>query len=240
MAQQTAATNALLTQIRERGYWRVVIRPAHFAPKHIRDIEALYALVEERAVRFQGWEYPRAGQAATIRLGNDWVEQTIDQRRHKEYWRFYQSGQFIDYVGIAEDWHALSVRWAARVVDQYQKLLPVYDTLYRLTEVFEFAARLALSSIYNSGEGMRVEVLLTDLKDRSLYNDSHRYIRLGDSRPATLERFQKPIDLPPSALIADARGLALREAERLFSRFNWDPTPGLLRSMQEEFTGQSR
>ena len=239
MAQQTAATNALLTQIRERGYWRVVIRPAHFAPKHIRDIEALYALVEERAVRFQGWEYPRAGQAATIRLGNDWVEQTIDQRRHKEYWRFYQSGQFIDYVGIAEDWHALSVRWAALVVEQSQKLLPVYDTLYRFTEVFEFAARLALSSIYNPGEGMRVEVLLTDLKDRSLYNDSHRHIRLGDSRPASRDRFQESIDLPPSALIADARGLALREADRLFSRFNWDPTPGLLRSMQEEFTGDS-
>jgi hypothetical protein len=240
VTQSTASATALLNRIREHGYWRIVIRPARFAPEHISDIKALHALVKDLAVRFQGWEYPRIGQAATRHSGNDWVEQAVEQRHHKEYWRFYQSGQFIDYVGIAEDWHVLSVRWATRVVDQPEKLLPVYDTLYRFTEIFEFAARLALSNVYDPGESMRVEVLLTDLQDRSLYNDSQRYIRLGDSRPATLDRFQEPIDLPPSALIADARSLALREAERLFSRFNWEPTPGLLRSMQEEFTGQSR
>lgn len=239
MAQETATTNALLTRIREHGYWRVVIRPARFAPEHIPDLDALYNLVESRAVRFHGWEYPRVGRATTIRGGNDCVEQAVEQGHHHEYWRFYQSGQLIDYIGLAEDWNVASVRWGATALPHAEKSLPLYDTLYRLTEVFEFAARLALSETYAPGEGMRVELLLTSLLDRQLYNDAHphRYIRLGDTRPATLDRFHRVLDLSPVILIADARDLARREAGRLFSHFHWVPAPGLLRSMQEEFPG---
>ncbi|HET8631990.1 MAG TPA: hypothetical protein VFL91_31575, partial [Thermomicrobiales bacterium] len=63
----------------------------------------------------------------------------------------------------------------------------------------------------------------------------HTPIRLGEAREAHIEEFPYEEDLPRSELIADAHQLALQQAEQLFQRFGWSPTPGLLKRIQAEF-----
>ena len=44
----------ILSKIRERGYWRVVIRPTSFEEKHIPEYSELFRIVERNAVRCAG------------------------------------------------------------------------------------------------------------------------------------------------------------------------------------------
>lgn len=237
MAQQTTTVNPVLSQILERGYWRSVIRPLRFEQERIGDIRRLYPLVAERAVRFKSWDYPFSGSADTLRVANDWVEQSLVWNHHRDYWRFYQSGQFVHYRALAEDWGVIADRWATQTGGPPGALVPVYDTLYRFTEIFEFAARLAISEEYNAGSHLHVAVLVKNLNNRELYNDASVVGRrlLLSSKPAQAESYEHSLDLPVSELIAAPRSLALREAERLFRLFHWQPGLDLLQHMQEEF-----
>ena len=41
---------------------------------------------------------------STPEVMDDWVGQGIDWENYVEYWRFYQSGQFLHLDGMKEDW----------------------------------------------------------------------------------------------------------------------------------------
>jgi len=44
-----------LSKIRERGYWRVVIRPTFFEEKHIPEYSELFRIIEGKSVRLRVW-----------------------------------------------------------------------------------------------------------------------------------------------------------------------------------------
>ena len=51
-----------LARIRERGYWRVVIRPTSFDERHIPNYADLFPIVAKHSVRFRGWDYPHVDE----------------------------------------------------------------------------------------------------------------------------------------------------------------------------------
>lgn len=236
MAQQTITTHPTLGHIRERGYWRTLIRPARFEPERIGDPQTLPTLIERNATHFRGWEFPSYQPVPPLGHGNDWIECAVDRESRLEYWRLYQSGQFLHYAALSEDWHTMAFRWHTRPGTAAAALLPVYDTVYRLTEIFEFAANLGLSRLYDAGNTMHIALLLHPLQGRQLYNDadSQRHIFLTGVQPAREGAFQRSFDIPLGELIANARPLALQAAEQLFHLFHWQFTSGLLQRIQDE------
>jgi hypothetical protein len=135
------------------------------------------------------------------------------------------------------DWLDHAVFSAAPPDWQPGRYLPVVDILFSYTELFEFAARLALIEAYSISDWVHLEITLRGLSGRRLYSDTwpQTPIRLGEAREAQIEEFPYEEDLPRSELIADAHQLALQQAEQLFQRFGWSPTPGLLKRIQAEF-----
>src|SRR5262245_20730280 len=102
--QQVQHTRAipLLDQIYQRGYWRVVIHPGRFAQERIA-VPWLYPLLVECSVLLRCWDFPQTALAEP-RTQIDWIECDSDYGLYLEYWRFYQSGQFVDVHGMTEDW----------------------------------------------------------------------------------------------------------------------------------------
>ena len=236
MEQKTKLAIPVLQRIRERGYWRVVIRPGSFERERI-PFSALYPLLAERVVRFRGWEFPQLEPYGEFDPGQDWIAHGSERYgKYLEYWRFYQSGQFVDFEAIAEDWHDQSLPGPVPTDGAPGRLLPIFETVYHLTEIFEFAARLALTDAYGADDQIRVEILLRGLLGRQLYVDKPgRYLRLT-FKPAVLDELPYAVDLPRDEIVGEPRKLALQAAEQIFYRFQWQPTPGVLERMQEELT----
>jgi hypothetical protein len=228
-------TSPLLERIKQRGYWRVVIRPSRFERQRIPDRTMLYPLLRERVVRLRGWDFPQLEANPDYRRGQDWIDQESEWNYYLEYWRFYQSGQFIDFAGVKEDWRDHSELSPLPSNWQPGQLLPITDTVYHFTEIFEFAARLALTDIYAVDDRVHLEVSLHGLKGRQLYADDPKRALLFGLRPASVEEFAQTFEPSRIELIANTHELALQAASQLFDLFHWQPAPGVLQDIQAEF-----
>src|SRR6266516_1867616 len=156
---------ALDKEIRSRGYWRVNIRPSVFIAERaaLRDLEAI---ARDAVVQLRGWDYPHFPRDGVTR-GNDFIEAATEAAfiSHLEVWRLYQSGQFIHVFSMREDWvEGTPMPGLGNV--KPGTLLSYESTLYTITEIFLFAARLAQRMAL--GPEVIVEYSLVDLLNRKL------------------------------------------------------------------------
>jgi hypothetical protein len=222
----------LLNKIRSRGHWRVVIRPTRFHEARIDDILALYAIVQNASVDLRGWDFPHIDVHSQAHIDVEWVGQESEWDAFLEIWRLYKSGQFIDVAGMWHDWQDQST--VARAPEGWRSgaVLAVLDTLYRFTEIFEFAARLALTDA--GDELMHIEASVVGLQGRSLWMDSPKRMPMLRPRRAALDELPYRVDVLRTDLIAQPRELALKPALELFRRFGWEVTLDRLREFQAE------
>jgi hypothetical protein len=161
---------ALTAAIRERGHWRIVVRPATYVPARV-PYASLRQTIEKSVVHLRGWDFPHLDRQGGARHGNDWVGGETDWSYYKEVSWFSVSGQFVYLVGIHEDWvEDFKVGFAAHGLPTAGSWLGVGDTLFRCTEIFEFAARLALTDA--GADRMSIEVDIRNADGRRLWVDS--------------------------------------------------------------------
>ena len=218
--------SGLLDTIRSKGYWRVVIRPNHFVEQRVEDIAALKPILEKSSVRLRGWDFPHVNGKGKAYPDRDSIAQEFEWKEYHEFWRFYQSGQFIYYGGFVSDWRESASDHKG--VERHKTLRAV-DMVVRFTEVFEFAARLALTQVADTQT--HIEIKASGLKDRSIWFNPEKY----DPWPtlkAHVAEFRYEDDVPNAKLMAESRELALVAARELFKRFDWDPNLDVLRDMQ--------
>jgi hypothetical protein len=207
-------------------------------------------MIRQTKVSLRGWDYPHLSNRTEERgFGPDWVAAWSDFWGHLEYWRFYQSGQFLHLFGVREkveaQWHqklkavtrshlshSQNIDW-----DSVPGFIDTTNLLYCVTEIFEFATRLSQKGVYDSGltisiaiKGIRNFVLTTDW-DRGWfhYYAAHEDV-LGHSWTVTAEE-----------LVADSASYSLKAVEWFLERFGWlDPAMGVLRRDQQAFLSGRR
>ena len=159
----------------------------------------------------------------------DWIGQESEWERYLEVWRFYQSGQFVDLSGMREDWESESSLEFQSGRFTPRESLSVVGVVYRFTEIFELASRLATTEA--GDDQIRIDIVVKGVKGRALWIDPSR---VGFPREHTLSIGEIPyqIDVSRVELLADKRDLALKPAIELFRRFGWDPGLEILRDMQ--------
>src|SRR5207244_7494242 len=96
------SVTALTAAIREKGHWRIVVRPATYVPDRV-PYASLRQTIEKSVVQLRGWDFPHLDRQRGARHGNDWVGGETDWSYYKEAWRFSVTGQFVYLVGIHED-----------------------------------------------------------------------------------------------------------------------------------------
>lgn len=225
--------SSLLDKIKSRGYWRVVIRPQTFAEKRISEITELYPIVQNTSVSVRGWDFPHLDHRSQIHIDIDWIGQESEWEIYLEIWRFYQSGQFIDIAAMHEDWYDQR-RSIPAALDNWRPglILGIGNTLFRFTEIFEFAARLAMTQ--GGDDSMHIEISVNNLAGRKLWVDNPNRVPTFHDYTASIRELPYEIELSRTELIAAPRELALKPATELFRRFGWNPSQDILRDQQKE------
>ena len=227
--------NTLLEKIRSRGYWQVIVRPARFVSKRIPDISLLHPILQKTYVSLRGWDFPHLDSRRTLHIDIDWIGQEFEWEHYISVWRFYRSGQFIHVSGMPIDWRDQSSFWPADEQWKAGTLLGVGDAIFCFTEIYEFAARLALSDA--GDEQMHVNITVGNLEGRMLYVDSHRRFSFLRAYTSSIEKYPHSIDVSTSELIARPRDIALEAASELLKRFGYNGTIDSLRDWQSEIKG---
>ena len=222
----------ILQKLKSRGYWKVLIRPTDFVRTRVEDIQTLVDIIKKTAVEFRGWDFPHVSSHSGPSIGIDWIAQEVNWSEHVESWRLYQSGQFAFFGSMWEDWRDESIWEQPRSTWRPGAYLPVVDAVFRYTEIYEFAARLALT---DAGAGaMTISITVIGLQGRELRIDHPNRSGFSFPRTCAISEFPYSTALPREQLIGEARNLALVNANELFNRFGWSPGIEFLRGMQEE------
>ena len=220
--------STLLDKIRSRGYWRVLVRPNGFAETRVENISALKPILQRSSVRLRGWDFPHVDFRCKTYIDSDSIVQEFEWYQYHEFWRLFQSGQFIYYGGFGLDWAERATELSG--AGPSKRILSVPDAIFRFTEVFEFAARMALTEAGH--DQMHIEVKAGGLKGRSLWIDPARYVDFSVARIAQIDEVPYEVDVSSPELMAKSRELALAAAQELFKRFDWNANLEVLRDMQ--------
>lgn len=173
-----STTEELINEIKERGYWEVVLRPVKY-PEKLFSFPELRNALETCQVRQRGWYYPHTSDAqrfGSYYNANNYVESGVRWGMFAEIFRFYRSGQFIHYAGMyedrKEDHPPMSFTWNPDMKrpKPEQTFLESYGSLCRLTEIFLFASRLAQKGIF--GKNLNISIKLHNQLHRILGTDS--------------------------------------------------------------------
>ena len=225
--------DALIEEIKSQGYWRVEIRSAEYLPKRLTTRESMQELLSSATVSLRGWPYPYY-EARETSYNGQWLEGGVAWEKYREYWRFYESGQWIHYAKL----------YTAGVTREelFRNMSPpppehagyVYvrgGILFTLTEIFRFAVGLAQGGILDPIAFLSVE--LHNTKDYMLVESfdrffPFRYVNEWDT-PIAYEQ-----SLPTNELSAVADQKALEFAIKVFSVFGWVPAEAAVRNLVED------
>ena len=143
-----------------------------------------------------------------------------DWEIYKEYWRFYRSGQFVHYFGCPEDWwrgSKLDADLGARYAPG--EALEIIMVLYRMTEILEFASRLAQKNVFENQALLTIEA--QGMKGRSLIQLGNTLFNAFGEYVSQQPSFKFESTFDVQDLIGKSDVLALEEALRVYELFNW-------------------
>jgi hypothetical protein len=211
-------------------HWRVNLQPTAYKAELIPTLGECFGIVEQTKVRLRGWDYPHLSHSSEERgQGANWVASWSDFMGHREYWRLYQSGQFLHLFSVRE---AVDPGWREKLEaetrrhlrscqdikwDRISGYIDIVNFLYTVTEIFEFAARLCQRDLYR-GE-VRIDIRLNGIAGFVLTTDLNRaWYNYYAASEDQLGRFWT---VPSNLLIADSADLALKAVAWFFERFGW-------------------
>jgi hypothetical protein len=215
----TAEVDRTIAEIKSRGYWWTAIRPTTFEERRISEVTALAPLLESIQVRLSGWYFPHIDRSEPPTVKGDFVEHAVSFGEIIEYFRFYQSAQFVHYAAFREDWQERAGIFRNPVDVRPGEKLGIGAAIYRLTHVYELAARLAQH--LPGGDDLVIEVAARGIENRELLVDSPNRAPLLTPHRSASSEFRSARQSARTALIADARALAVDDLAGLLVQFQW-------------------
>ncbi len=228
--------SGLVEKIKSRGYTRVNLRPTQYA-KPIEKLTDCERLVREHSVRLRGWDYPHYPQRRDEQSGLDkqehYVQGWIDWGLHVEFWRMYQSGQFLHYEAFPEDWDDQHP-WLKGQLKAETKIGVGGTVIYGLTEIFEFFRRLALTGLY--GDGVDIDVEYFGLQNRELWVDDPGRHPFFEPKISKTDAFRWQKRVSHNDLLTKSKEMALETIGELVYLFDWeDVSLDAIGAQQDEF-----
>ena len=229
----------------DHPHWRVNIRPGEYQKDLIPSLAACYETIEKTKLSLRGWDYPHLSNRSTERAtGANWVSSWSAFWGHFEYWRLYQSGQFIHVFAVRE---VTEVEWRKKLESDMRNhlsfmkdidwntvpgFISIVNFLYNVTEVFEFATRLCQVGLYKGV--VTIGIGIKGIKGFVLSMDTnrvwHSYYAAGEDNIAN------SWSIKGEDLIAESSDYALSAVHWFFERFNWlSFKKELLKQDQENF-----
>lgn len=222
----------LIDKIRTRGSWLVQIRPLPYEKARVGSLQKLEEILASATVSLRGWDFPHTDPRAGMVRGLDHISNSSEWQQFLETWRFYRSGQFVSLSGLYEDWRDQGAFGPAPQGWQPGLVIGVFEIVWRVTEIFEFAARLAMSDA--GSDALDIAVTLAGMRGRRIWMDDTARVPLIPRAPAQIDAFPYTKRLDRTRLVGDTRGLAIEPIQRMLELFGLDLTDETIRSLQDE------
>ena len=214
----------------QHPHWRVTFRPAAYDDNLIPTLSKCSDIIEKNKLSLRGWDFPHLSRDDKERaLGNNWIASWSSFMGHYEYWRFYQSGQFIYLSSVRE---VTETEWRKKLETEMKShlsymrdidweavpgFISIVNFIYNITEIYEFAARLCQARVYSGTLVIKIELrgikgfVLSAPWDRVW----HSYYSASESDLATSN------DFSTDTLVASSKEAALKSIVWFFERFGW-------------------
>lgn len=223
----------------EHPYWRVNFRPDVYQDEAIPSLSECFQIIEKNKVRLRGWDYPHLSNRDNERTqGINWVASWSNFMGHLEYWRFYQSTQFLHLFSVRE---ATEEQWRSTLQKQtafhlahvsdvdWEKVpgfISIINFLYNVTDIIEFATRLCQAQVYKGN--LNISIQINQIRGFILTTDLNHawdiYCSAGEDSLA------KTWTIDCESLIANSPHYSLDIIIWFFERFGWlNPSRDVLR-----------
>lgn len=207
----------LLAKIRSRGYWRIHFRPLAPGGELAGPIEC-FRIVQRASVSLRGWDYPHLpSRSEDISILNESAEARTDWGQHIEYWRMFQSSQFIHLRALHEDWRDADP-FATGLIHDPGIVLGIGTNTWLVAEVFEFLGRLAADGLYE--QGVEVSLELHGAQGRALWVDSSDRAPLAYDRRSDEDLIAYKRKLSNSEIL-EQKVRAAQAVQYIFERFRF-------------------
>ena len=214
-------TDEIVGIIKNRGHWRVTIRPEKFSSERL-PFERCREILEKTQVGYRGYHFPELNRSE-LSNGQDYVQGILSAGIFHQFWRFYQSGNFYFLCSCYEDYHTKTGG---------MNILDILAAVYTMTEIYEFASRLALQNVFD--DTINISIKLGNMKSRKLaiLEFGRRLHQTYQLQINELERTEKCI---ATSLYGRTRDLAIEHLMWFIKRFGWDAphVPALLKAHQD-------
>ena len=232
----------------ELPHWRVNYRPSTYVADKVRTLDACWEILQKTAVSLRRWSFPYTPTRDSERdYGDTWIAGWSNDSRHVEYWRFYQSTQFL-YLGNLRE--ATDPRYMSEIrsamglhadtpsdLESAPGFMSLTNSIHTITEFFEFAARLAQAGVYV--DPITIDISIKGIAGFMLAADSNK-VWFSDYVARQAE-FRYGTAIAPAELVASAAEHAIQCAIQLFAHFGWSkPNIDAIRTDQQKlFTRRS-
>lgn len=226
-------------------HWRVNFRPDEYKEESIPTLAKCLEAIQKNKLSLRGWDYPHLSSHENRKaFGTNWVSSWSDFLGNREYWRLYQSGQFLHLFAVRE---AIELDFRQKLQSDMESHLSFMDDvkwdevpgfistlnfIYLMTEIFEFAARLCQAGVYSGI--LDIDIRIKGIQGFAL---SVGWDRAWHSYYAASENdLGKIWSLETDAIVAESSDKALDAIIWFFERFGWiSPSIEVIRRDQENF-----
>jgi len=229
----------LLAEIKSRGYWRVEIHSTEYQEKRLPSRRAIQDLINKATVSLRGWPYPYFPTEETTgktTYDGKGLEGQVDWGYHKEYWRLYESGQWLHYLGLSGAWISREEIFKGRLPlpTQHSGYLHVRgDILFTLTEILRFAGGLAQDGVLDPTDFLSIQ--LHNTRDYMLFESSGRpWFFIHEYVNPSHTPIEQSKSVPVGQLPTVIDQLALETAIKVFEVFDWISSEAGERMLAEE------
>lgn len=227
--------------VRDHPHWRVTFRPATYDEHRVPTLSQCLEIVSKHRVRLRGWDFPPVPPHTDgTKSGSRWIACWSDFENHFEYWRFYQSTQFL-YLGSVKEFtdrewdQRLRESRHSRSAADARGFLSITNFVYTVTEIFEFAARLAQAGVY--AEPLEIGIRLSGVEGFVLTPESDR--AWWNVYSASDPELDFHLTLTPVELVANSANAAIDCIVGFFERFGWlNPDLATIRTDQQKLLTQ--
>jgi hypothetical protein len=218
----------LAARLLDGPHWDVRIRPMLYEQTRISSYTSLPDIVVRAVVEIRrGWTVPPINGGESL-LGMHHIDRFVDRHGWLTWWRFCQSGQFIQCEQVSGD---TLYPTSASVPGVPPRFLEVSEVVGTFTEAFELAARFA--ELEPGDDPFRVSVTARNVTGFRLAATTGVGARGLTGYSTSLQDIPFHLTLARADLLGGARNQALEGARELFARFKYPTNASLLRSLQD-------
>jgi hypothetical protein len=224
----------------EHPHWRVNYRPSTYVVDRLPSLSDCWEVLKRTSVRLRGWDFPHIPPRDAERdYGDTWVGGSSDFMGHVEYWRLYQSTQFLHLGSVRESTQPEFASQLRQIMGSHAgadlNLVPGFlsltNSIYNITEFFEFAARLAQAQVYT--DPVTINISINGIQGFMLAAEDRMWWSADFVARQPDFRYEKT--LTPAELVASAAEHAIECTVWFFERFGWlKPNIDAIRTDQQK------